>query len=431
MGNILVAAGLQVTRLRDDKDDIWQSLWRAAMSEFFATMIFIFIGTGSVIAANAVLGENDIKVPALTIIALAHGFCIMVMVYSIGEVSGGHINPAVTWALLVTDRISITRALVYWQSQFLGGIVGSAILKGLLPFKLQSSLGCHFVNPLLTPGQGLGAEIIFTFIFIFVVFGTAISPFVGKIAPLGGGSYGPGKLTPFAVGMTIMMLHTVGIPLTGASMNPARSFGPAVVAGCWADHWVYWLGPLLGSTIAAVTAQSLFLSRPEDISRMLVATRGVNLMGLHGDVPIPLTVGIMHSDDEEDHRDADGGVVIQLQDMETLHKVSPPREQHISPPREQHKEPKETPKRILSDHGVLSDPIPRRENVTGHHKSRSVGSSRKKAEEFRDPDTGRLLHWSEVARMKKGEGEQKSETPAQQTPEDPESKNPSSEVALL
>jgi len=275
-----VAAGLQTTRIRDDRDDTWQSLWRAAVSEFFATMIFVFIGTGSVVASKAALGENSIAIPSLTLIALAHGFAIMVLVYSVGEISGGHINPAVTWALLITDRLSIIRAVVYWHSQLLGGIVGSAILRGLLPPALQFAMGCHSVNEYLTDWQALGCESVFTFIFVFVVFPTAISHFVGKIAPLGGGDYSPGNLTPFAVGMTIMMLHTVGIPLTGASMNPARSFGPAVVHGCWEKHWVYWFGPLIGSTTAAVIAQVVFLSRPEDISAMLVATRGVNLMGL-------------------------------------------------------------------------------------------------------------------------------------------------------
>jgi len=130
------------------------------------------------------------------------------------------------------------------------------------------------LNQYLSPGQGLGAEIVFTFIFIFVVFATAISPFVGKVAPLSGGSeYGPGKLTPFAVGMTILILHTVGIPLTGASMNPARSFGPAVVANCWANHWIYWIGPLIGSTLAAGIAQLLFLSSPNTLARMFTRNR--------------------------------------------------------------------------------------------------------------------------------------------------------------
>jgi len=80
--------------------------------------------------------------------------------------------------------------------------------------------------------------------------------------------YGPGKLTPFAVGMAILILHTVGIPITGASMNPARSFGPAVIADCWKDHWIYWLGPLTGSTIACIVASAIFLSNPNEMAHI-------------------------------------------------------------------------------------------------------------------------------------------------------------------
>jgi len=255
------------------EEDVWQGLWRSGVSEFFATAIFIFIGCGSVVATQATLGESKIEVPSLTLISLAHGFCIMVMVYAVGEISGGHINPAVTWATLITNKISILRALIYWFAQIIGAIVGAAILSGLTAH-INTGLGCHGVNAKLNAGQGFGAEIIFTFIFIFVVFATAISPFVGKVAPLaGGGEYGPGKLTPFAVGMTILVLHTVGIPLTGASMNPARSFGPAVIAGCWENHWVYWLGPLFGSTAAAIIAQFVFLSRPDAIAEVLRLNR--------------------------------------------------------------------------------------------------------------------------------------------------------------
>jgi len=262
---------------RNSEEDVWQALWRSAISEFFATAIFIFIGCGSVVATNASLGESQIQVAALVLISMAHGFCIMVMVYSIGEISGGHINPAVTWATMITGKISILRAIIYWVSQVIGGICGAAVLRGLTGSIPTAGLGCHGVNPNMSAGQGLGAEIIFTFIFIFVVFATAISPFVGKVAPLAGsGEYGPGKLTPFAVGMTILILHTVGIPLTGASMNPARSFGPAVVVGCWSDHWVYWIGPILGSTAAALIAQFIFLSRPDAIAEVLRLNREQN-----------------------------------------------------------------------------------------------------------------------------------------------------------
>jgi len=259
---------------RNNEDDAVSSLWRGALAEFFATAIFIFIGTGSVVATQEALGVASIQIPSLTAIALAHGFCIMIMVYSIGEVSGGHINPAVTWALLFTSKISIVRALVYWQSQFLGAIIGSAILLSLTYTGIQTGMGCHGLNPHLQPGQGFWAEVVFTFIFLFVVFSTAVSPFAGKMAPLSGHEYGPGKLTPFAVGMTIMVLHLVGVPFTGASMNPARSFGPAVVNGCWKNHWIYWLGPLFGSSLAALLCEVLFLSHPATLLRVFKMNRG-------------------------------------------------------------------------------------------------------------------------------------------------------------
>eukprot|EP01116_Phalansterium_solitarium_P021975 TRINITY_DN7076_c0_g1_i1.p1 TRINITY_DN7076_c0_g1~~TRINITY_DN7076_c0_g1_i1.p1 ORF type:complete len:375 (+),score=101.22 TRINITY_DN7076_c0_g1_i1:140-1264(+) len=259
---------------RDPKEDSWQALWRCAVSEFFAVAIFVFLGCGSVVAAHeATLGSSSIEVSAITLIAMAHGFTIMCMIYTIGEISGGHINPIVTWAVLFTHKLTIVRALVYWVSQILGGIIGSALLMGLLPEQLRYPGGCHELNPSLNKGQGLGLEIVFTFILVLVVFSTAISPFVGKMAPLSGGDHGPGKLTPFVVGMTVMILHDVGIPLTGASMNPARSFGPAVVLGCWDDHWIYWLGPWIGSTLAALTAQVVFLARAEAMLYMFTNER--------------------------------------------------------------------------------------------------------------------------------------------------------------
>jgi len=245
-------------------------------------LIFVFIGTGSVVASKTQLGSTSdgiitgsMDVSGLLVVALAHGFAIMVLVYAVGEVSGGHINPAVTWACLLTNKVSFIRALIYIIAQLGGAVVGNALLKAILPESLQFKMGCHFINPALTSGQGFGAEVIFTFIFIFVVFATAISPFAGKLAPLSGGEaeYGPGKLTPFAVGMTILILHCVGIPFTGASMNPARSFGPALVNSQWKNHWVYWAGPLLGSSIAAIVAQIIFLSNPVTIAAIFKAQR--------------------------------------------------------------------------------------------------------------------------------------------------------------
>jgi len=264
-------------KFMDEEEDVIPSLWRGGVSEFFATLIFVFIGTGSVVASKTNLGTNTLDTAALVLISLAHGFAIMVLVYAIGEVSGGHINPAVTWSILLTNKISLVRALVYMIAQLCGAVAGSGILSSLLPPPLQFHLGCHSVNTSLTPAQGFGCEVVFTFIFIFIVFATAVSPFAGKLTPLSGSEYGPGKLAPFAVGMAILMLHTVGIPLTGASMNPARSFGPALVRNldvCWAHHWVYWVGPFVGSSAAAIIAQIIFLNSPDTLARSFKVSRG-------------------------------------------------------------------------------------------------------------------------------------------------------------
>jgi len=278
----------RIPKFKNEQDDVWQSLWRGAVSELFATGIFVFLGTGAVAASQDVIEAGDLIIPSITLIALAHGFAIMIMVYSVGEISGGHLNPAVTWALLISNKLSLLRAICYVVAQMIGATVGSAILYSIHPQQLIFGMGCHGVNPKLTDAQGLWTEVVLTFILVFVVFSTAVSPFAGKMAPLSGGEeeYGPGKLTPFAVGMTVMVLHTVGIPLTGASMNPARTFGPALVNHCWDHHWVYWLGPLFGSTLAALTCQMIFLTNPVDMTKVFNITRGTN-QSETGKVPTP------------------------------------------------------------------------------------------------------------------------------------------------
>jgi len=275
-----------IPKWKDETDDVWQALWRSSLAEFFGTAIFIFLGCGAVVATQDTLGRSvgpsGIETPSITVIALAHGFALTIVIYAIGELSGGHVNPAVTWATLVTNRISFLRAIIYIISQVLGAIFGAGILAAIIPASMQYNLGCHGVNPELGVARAFFAEIVFTFIFVFVVFATAISPFVGKIAPLSGGNdYGPGKLTPLAVGLTILVLLTVGIPLTGPSMNPARSFGPAVVhgGGCWNNQWVYWAGPLIGSTIAAFVSTAIFLTNPDSLYSIFTLNRGQNPAG--------------------------------------------------------------------------------------------------------------------------------------------------------
>jgi MIP family channel proteins len=272
-------------KLFDKDDDVWQALWRSALAELFGTAIFVFFGTGAVAAAQNTLHGGNLDTAALLLISMAFGFGLTVVIYSIGEISGGHVNPAVTWATLMTGRLSIVRAAIYWVCQMVGAICGSAVLAAIIPdgngpLAVQSyAHGCNSLNSAVSRARGFGCELVFTFIFVFVVFATAISPFVGKIAPLSGGGndYGPGKLTPLCLGLCILVLHIIAVPLTGAGFNPARSFGPAVIAGnhdCWSQHWIYWVGPFVGATIAATIATLIFLAHPNSIKSLLVISRG-------------------------------------------------------------------------------------------------------------------------------------------------------------
>jgi len=266
-------------KLIDKSEDVWQALWRSVLAEFFGTLIFVFLGTGSAVAALNLSPGGNLNTGGLVAISCGFGFGLTVVIYAVGEISGGHINPAVTWATLMTGRLSVIRAFLYWAAQLVGAITGSAILRSIVRGNgHQFNGGCNGIASWNNAGHAFGAETMFTFIFIFIVFATAISPFVGKIAPLAGGGsdYGPGKLTPLAVGLTILSLHLVAIPLTGAGFNPARSFGPAVVYGypCWKNHWVYWVGPLLGSTVASTVATLIFLAHPNAIRNALKASRG-------------------------------------------------------------------------------------------------------------------------------------------------------------
>ncbi|MBF8267809.1 MAG: hypothetical protein HW388_1317, partial [Dehalococcoidia bacterium] len=163
------------------------------------------------------------------------------------RISGGHINPAVTFAAVLTRKMGVTKGGMYVVGQLSGAIVGAFLLKAVIPDALEGGLGSHALGPGITAGAGLVVEMVLTFLLVFVVFATAMDP------------KGPGHLAPLAIGLAVLVDHLVGVPLTGASMNPARTLGPAWAAGAWADHWVYWVGPLAGGAIAALVYERVFL----------------------------------------------------------------------------------------------------------------------------------------------------------------------------
>ncbi len=222
--------------------------FRSWLAELIATFALVFFGTVSVTVA-AVIFQFDSPTSSVLLIALAHGLAITLMIYAVGNISGGHINPAVTIPMAVTRRIDPANAAGYIISQLVGAVLGSVAHMSFLPQGSLVNFGAHQPGEAIGNSEfsALGIEIILSFFLVFVIFGTAVSK---KASPGWAG---------FAIGMTVLLDHLIGIPLTGASMNPARSFGPALISGAWGAHWVYWVGPIIGGLIAALAYQYIFI----------------------------------------------------------------------------------------------------------------------------------------------------------------------------
>jgi aquaporin TIP len=223
-----------------------EEAWVGGTAEFLATFFFIILGAGTVVITGAITG-GSLDISRLLAISLAHGIAIMLLVTATANISGGHINPAVTISMIITKNITITKGVIYIICQLAGGTLGALTLCWLMPE--AGNLGSHGLGAGITAFQGLVTEIILTFALVFVIFASAVDP------------RGLGKLAPIAIGLTVMADHLVGVPLTGASMNPARSFGPALVSMTWDNHWIYWIGPIIGGILAATVYKLVFLNR--------------------------------------------------------------------------------------------------------------------------------------------------------------------------
>jgi MIP family channel proteins len=222
------------------------------IAEFIGTFALIFAGVGS-ICADQFLRTGGQGGLGLLGIALAHGLAIAIMVTSVGHISGGHFNPAVTIGFWVTRKISTFDGLTYWVAQ-LAGATAAAYLLRLLPFDVWSAvqLGTPDLASGISRTSGMVFEGVMTFFLVFVVFATAVDP---------KGAFN--KVAGFAIGLTITMGALFGGPFTGAALNPARAFGPALAANHWSNHLVYWIGPLAGGVAAGWLYDTLFLSKRE------------------------------------------------------------------------------------------------------------------------------------------------------------------------
>jgi len=221
--------------------------WRASIAEFIATFCFVLLGIGAVVSSGIFLGDEEtVTAGRIVVIALGHGFAIAIMVAATARISGGHLNPAVTFSAVLTRKIGAAKGGMYMMAQFAGAITAAFLIKAIVPDTMEGGLGSHAIGADISVGAALATEMVLTFILVFVIFATAMDP------------RGPGHLAPFAIGLTIIVAIFVGLPLTGASMNPARTLGPALALGAWADNWVFWVGPLAGGSIAALLYENVF-----------------------------------------------------------------------------------------------------------------------------------------------------------------------------
>jgi len=214
------------------------------LAELIGTFALVFFGAG------AILQQNATQMVGITGIAVAHGLAILVCIYAFGHISGGHFNPCVTFGMAVTRRLSWGDALLYWIAQLAGASFGAYVLCVAYPSgAAEVHLGTPALGASVSPFLGMLLEAVMAFMLVTVIFGSAVDP----RAPKG--------FAGLAIGFTLIGNILVGASLTGASFNPARAFGPALIAGYWQDHWVYWVGPMLGGAVAALLYDRFFLSR--------------------------------------------------------------------------------------------------------------------------------------------------------------------------
>ncbi|XP_050392032.1 aquaporin-8 isoform X2 [Patella vulgata] len=222
--------------------NFYEEFIQPCLAELVAVTLFVFVGTMAVY--DTVSPTPDTPASAVAV-ALAHGLTIAILVAVTGPISGGHINPAVTFAMVLLREMKPVLAAGYFVCQIIGALLGAAFTRAVIgdvKYK-QIGGGAHTLGEGVEPGQGILCEILLTTVLILVILHVAVDPKTQN------------PLAPLAIGFAVTVDILAGISVTGASMNPARSFGPAVVISVlksfWDYHYIYWVGPFLGSVLAA------------------------------------------------------------------------------------------------------------------------------------------------------------------------------------
>ena len=218
---------------------------RALLAEIAGTFMFVVIGAGAIVTTVAAGSPPN----GLLAIAFAHGLALAIAVSSFGAISGAHFNPAVTFGLAIAGKHPWSRVLTYWAAQLVGALLAGLVLRVFFePFlaaALQTHYGTPTVNPAVTPALAIAIEVVLTLFLVWTVFGTAVSPNAPRIAG-------------FGIGLIVAADILIGGPLTGAAMNPARHFGPAIVSSYLENWYVYWIGPLIGAALGGLSYRYVF-----------------------------------------------------------------------------------------------------------------------------------------------------------------------------
>ncbi|KAG5181580.1 aquaporin [Tribonema minus] len=270
------------------KDEPWShDLFRGIVGELIATTLFLYVCITTVVfmridniseVNNGATGSTE-----RLLIAFNFGLAIFVLVYLFADVSGANINPAVSWGLCLGKRITLKRCGLYIIAQCLGAIIGVGLACSMSKAHFwETNGGANVVNNQVGAHQALGGEILCTWLLVTVVL-CATNPGLQKAY------VHQAVLLPWVIGMTVMLCHFTLVPVDGCSINPARSFGSAIITNTWKDHWVFWLGPLIGATIATLLFEAIL--RPpepapkleaEDPQAKLYETSNQNSSSRHG-----------------------------------------------------------------------------------------------------------------------------------------------------
>ncbi|XP_066440163.1 aquaporin-5-like [Eleutherodactylus coqui] len=227
--------------------------FRAILAEFLGTLLFVFFGIGSALAWPS-------APPTILQVSLAFGLAIGTIVQIIGHISGAHLNPAVTLAFLVGSQISVLKCVLYILAQMLGAVAGAGLIYEFTPANVRGNLAVNLINEDTSAGQAVAVELFLTMQLVLCVFGTTDSRRTDIIGS-----------PSISIGLSVSLGHLLGIYLTGCSMNPARSFGPAVIMGIYSYHWVFWVGPMSGAIFGSLIYNYLLVpSIKSPLSRLSV-----------------------------------------------------------------------------------------------------------------------------------------------------------------